>query len=244
MTPFWRRPIWVLGHVIALAAVVSFVRLGFWQLDRLEEKKDRNRIIAARSDGPPVDVLEVDLRQGEYQHVTATGRFDTDDEVLIRNRGFSGTIGQHVVTPFVLDDGRAVLVNRGWIGIEDDVPPPPDGELEIEGLLLATQTRGSVGPRDPADGELDVLNRIDVARIQQQTDLELLPLHLQLQAPVPPDGELPLALPPPARDEGPHLSYAAQWFLFSGVVLVGYPLLMRRRARDQRREQRSDADVA
>lgn len=243
MTPFWRRPIWLLGHVIALAAVVSFVRLGFWQLDRLEEKKERNRVIAARSDGPAVDVLDVDLDLGEYQHVRARGHFDTDGEVLIRNRAYRGTTGQHVVTPFVLTTGRAVLVNRGWIGIEDEPPPPPASEVVIEGVLLATQTRGSVGPRDPAEGELDVLNRIDVARLQQQLPYELLPLHLQLQSPVPPDGDLPLPVEPPARDEGPHLSYAFQWFLFSGVVLVGYPLLMRRRARDQHREQLSDADV-
>ena len=228
-SPFWRRPIWILGHVIALTAVLSFVRLGVWQLDRLDEKKDRNRIIAARADGPPVDIDEVAIDEAAYQRITATGRYDADGQLLVRNRSYNGTNGFHVLTPLELDGGVTLLVNRGWVGLEDAPPPPPRGAVRIEAFLLASQTRGSVGPRDPA-GELDVVNRIDVARIQQQRDDELFPLYAQLVEPAPPDGALPLVLDPPPRDEGPHLSYAIQWFLFAAVVVVGYPLLLRRTA--------------
>jgi surfeit locus 1 family protein len=227
--PLWRRPIWLLGHVIALAAVVAFVRLGVWQLDRLDEKQERNRIIAARADGPAVDVEDVDPDEGDYQHVVARGRFDAGDEVLVRNRTYQGTVGAEVVTPLVLDDGTAVLVDRGWIPLDTAAPSPPDGEVEVEGLLRATQRR-RIGPKDPAEGELDVVNRIDVERIQQQSDLDLFPLWLAQSSPEP-EGDYPILLPPPPRDEGPHRSYAIQWFLFASVVLVGYPLLLRRRMR-------------
>lgn len=232
MTPFWRRPIWVLGHLIALTAVVVFVLLGFWQIDRLHEKQARNRLEAARSDGPAVDLAAVDPAQAQYQHVRATGRFDEADQVLIRNRAFEGTNGSHVVTPLMLDDGTAVLVNRGWIGVADAPPKPPSGEVTIEGLLLQTQER-QIGPKDPPTGTLAVLNRVDVQRVQQQVDTKLYPLFLQQTAPETPDGDLPLLVDPPPRDEGPHRSYAIQWFLFATVVTVGYPLLMRRRWRDQ-----------
>lgn len=235
MTPFWRRPIWILGHLIALTAVVMFVRAGFWQIDRLHEKQARNHLQAARSDGPAVDLATVDPAQAQYQHVRATGRFGEADQVLIRNRAFEGTNGSHVVTPLVLDDGTAVLVNRGWIGVDDAPPPPPAGEVTIEGLLLQTQEH-HIGPKDPPTGTLDVLNRIDVERVQQQVDTTLYPLFLQQTAPETPDGDLPLLIDRPPRDEGAHRSYAMQWFLFATVVTVGYPLLMRRRGRDQSRK--------
>ena len=235
MTPLWRRPIWLLGHLVALVAVVSFVRLGVWQLDRLDEKQARNRLIAARTDGPAIDIEDVDLDVAEYQKVRARGRFAPAEQVLIRNRSYQGAVGYHVVTPLVLDDGRTVLVNRGWAPLDSSAQralTPELEELTVEGILRETETRGRVGPRDPASGELEVLNRVDVERVQEQSDRRLLPLWLQLVEPAPPQGELPLVLPPPPRDEGPHRSYAIQWFLFATVVGVGYPILLRRRVHE------------
>lgn len=235
MTPFWRRPIWILGHLIALTAVVVFVRAGFWQIDRLHEKQARNRLEATRSDGPAVDIETVQVADAQYQHVRMTGHFLESDQVLIRNRAFAGTNGSYVVTPFVFADGRAVLVNRGWIGVDDAPPKPPSGELSeirIEGLLLQTQVH-HIGPKDPPTGRLAVLNRLDVQRVQQQVDVQLYPLFLQQTVPATPKGELPILVERPPRDEGPHRAYAIQWFLFATVVLVGYPFLMRKRARDQ-----------
>jgi cytochrome oxidase assembly protein ShyY1 len=207
-TPFWRRPIWILGHVIALTAVVLFVRLGLWQLDRLDDKRDRNREIAARSDGPAVDIGEVEIDEGRYQHVTATGTFDAAAEVLLPFRSYEGSVGSHAVTPLVLDDGTVVLVNRGWV--PDVTTPAPGGEVTVEGILLTSGDRRT---------------SVDVDDI----DPGAFPLWLLQTAPAP-DGDYPVRLPAPARDEGPHQSYAVQWFLFAGVVLVGYPILLRRRS--------------
>lgn len=227
MTPLWRRPIWLLGHLVALAAVLTFARLGMWQLDRLDEKRDRNRVIAERADGPAVDIDAVDVERGEYQHTRAAGRFDATDEVLIRNRSYRGTLGANVVTPLVLHDSTAVLVNRGWIPLDIEPPAPPMGEVTVVGLLLASQERG-IGPKDSDTGRLAVLNRVDVERIDAQSALHLFPLYLSLASPEP-AGDYPIPLDPPVRDEGPHRSYAIQWFLFAGIVLIGYPILLRRR---------------
>ena len=234
MTPFWRRPIWILGHLVALTAVLVFVRCGIWQIDRLHQKQARNRLIAERSDGPAVDIDTVPVDRARYQRVRVSGTFDDADHVRIRNRAFEGTNGQHLVTPFVRDDGTVLLVLRGWIGLNDDAPPSPRGHLTIEGLLLQTQTR-RFGPKDPPTGRLAVLNRLDVERIAQQLPgRRVYPLYLQLTKPAPPKNTEPNIVDPPARDEGPHRSYAIQWFLFTGVVLVGYPILLRRRAREDR----------
>ena len=234
MTPFWRRPIWILGHLVARTAVLVFVRCGIWQIDRLHQKQARNRLIAERSDGPAVDISTVPLDAARYRRVRVHGRFDDADHVLIRNRAFEGTNGVHLVTPFIRDDGTVLLVLRGWMGTTDPPPPSPPGALTIEGLLLQSQVR-RFGPKDPATGTLAVLNRLDVERIAQQLPgRRVYPLYLQLTKPAPPKNTEPNIVDPPARDEGPHRSYAIQWFLFTGVVLVGYPLLLRRRAREER----------
>lgn len=216
-TPLWRQPIWLLGHLVALAAVLGFVRAGLWQLDRLEERQDRNREIAARADGPAIPIEDVSTDVGRYQHVTATGTFDAEHDLLLPQRSYEGTVGSHAVTPLVLADGRAVLVNRGWVPL-DATAPPPTGEVTLEGLLLASQ-RSRVGT--------------NVDRLSEEMGVPLLPLWLSQSGP-PPEGEYPIRLPAPARDEGPHLSYAIQWFLFTGVVLVGYPILLRRRMQADR----------
>ena len=218
-TPVWRRPIWLLGHVIAIAAVLSFARLGLWQLDRLEEKRDRNEVIAVRMDGPAMDVLDVSPASARYQHVTATGTFDAAGQVIVPYQSYQGTVGSHLVTPLVLDDGTAVLVNRGWVPNEvaADDPAPPTGEVTVEGVLLESQSRR---------------NAVNVGRIQEKYDVELFPLWLSQTEPAP-DGDYPVRLDPPPRDEGPHRSYAVQWFLFAGVVVVGYPILLRKRMRGE-----------
>jgi surfeit locus 1 family protein len=232
VTPLWRRPIWLLGHLIALTAVLLFVRAGFWQIDRLHQKQARNRLEAARSDGPALDIATVDTARAQYQRVRARGHFVEHDQVLIRNWSQDGAPGQHVVTPFVYADGVAVLVNRGWIPLATAPPAPPSGTVTIEGLLLQTQVR-TIGPKDADTGRLAVLNRLDVQRVQRQVDVRLFALYLQQTRPPIPAGSLPIRLDPPPRDEGPHRSYAIQWFFFALVVIVGYPLLMRRRAREQ-----------
>lgn len=245
MTPLWRRPIWLLGHLIAIGACVLFVRLGFWQLERLEDRKARNEIIAERADGEPVDVLDV-VRgdEADYRLVRAEGTFDVGAQVTVRNRTLQRSVGRHVVTPLVMSDGSLLYVNRGWVAVDGEVPDPPGGRVEVEGLLRATQERDGLGPRDPDEGVLTELNRIDLDRLQQQVDAEVLPLWLQQTAPEP-DGDLPILLEPPARDEGPHLSYALQWFLFTAVVGIGYPVLLRRRsAQAAHEDEQSDIDDA
>ena len=113
----------------------------------------------------------------------------------------------------------------------EPVPRPPSGIVVVEGILLRAQHRGSFGPKDPVEGTLSVLNRVDIERLDQQVPGNLYPLWVQLTAQTPPPVELPLPLPPPELGLGPHLSYAVQWFIFATIGLVGWPLLIRRARR-------------
>ncbi len=249
------RPKWLAGHLLALVTVVAFVNLGLWQLDRLDERQARNQAIAARSDATPRPVEELidpsiaigdpaaeDLR---YRSATATGRYRVTDEVLVANRSLDGAPGYHVLTPLVLDDGSVLIVQRGFLPFNtpdldatQEAAQPPDGVVTVTGLLFPTQRREGIGPRDPAEGRLRQIARVDLGRLQQQIDGDLLPLYLQLTEQSPAPGPAaPQLLDLPDQSEGPHLGYAVQWFAFTAVVLVGYPLLLVRTVRGQRRRR-------
>ena len=110
---------------------------------------------------------------------------------------------------------------------------PPDGRVLVEGLVRLSQERSGLAPADPVQGELTVLSRLDIPRIQQQSEDELAPVSVDLFTVDPANpGDLPVPLGPPATDdEGNHLAYAIQWFAFAVVGVVGYVILVRRRAR-------------
>ncbi|HEX6946081.1 MAG TPA: SURF1 family protein [Acidimicrobiia bacterium] len=228
---------------MALLAV-AFVLLGFWQLDRHSQVRDANDEGRRRLAGEPVSLEEaLDAADGDYEsirytRVAVTGVYAPDDEVLIRSR-VHPTLGAgfHVVTPLILEDGSAVLVNRGWVPLDMDTPPvaeaaPEPGELTVTGWVEPTQVRSAFGPADPAEGRLQRMNRIDVPRIARQLDYPVAPVYLVAEG----VGEgLPEPVPPPTFDDlGPHLSYAIQWFAFAVIGLVGYGFLMRNRLRQTR----------
>jgi cytochrome oxidase assembly protein ShyY1 len=250
---FALTPRWILGHVLVVLLVVVMVNLGFWQLGRLEEKRDRNDQITSRQEEPVVpvqDVMDPDTPQDEvdqlvYRRVSATGTYLTDQQVVVRNRSFEGAPGEWVLTPVLLEDGTAVGVSRGWQNIETPAErsAPPSGEVQVEGYVQATQERGSFGPTDPEDGTVETLARVDVQRLQQQVDEPLLPGWVQLVEQDPEQDEpLPVPVPLPELDEGPHLGYAGQWFLFCVVAVVGWIAIIRRAARDREVDARAEDD--
>ena len=249
LRPFWLRPKWVVGHVLVVALVAIFISLGFWQLDRLDDRKARNAEVLAQAQEPIAPIEEVvapgvqlgDVEDLRYRPVSLTGTYDPEGEVLVRPRSLDGASGWHVVTPLVLEDGRAVLVTRGFAPFTTDLDvvrraaTPPTSEVTVTGLAFPTQERDGIGPTDPETGTLEELARVDIARVQQQYEATLLPVYVQLETQEPPQPEaLPQLLPTPTTDEGPHLSYAGQWFLFAAVGLIGWPILLRRTAQDER----------
>jgi surfeit locus 1 family protein len=241
---FARQPKWIVSHLLVLVLILAMIAAGFWQLDRRQEKRDRNALITARQDEPvaPVeDIVSADQPTDvgddvRFRRATATGTYDEANQVLVRNRSFDEAPGSWVLTPLVMDDGTVLVVNRGWVPVtgEQTLSPeaaPPEGTVEVDGILEASQTRGSFGPTDPTDEVLDTLSRVDLDRYQQQVDGDLYPVWLQLESQAPPVGDSPTPVDPPELTEGPHLGYAFQWFTFTIIALIGYPLILRRRSR-------------
>ncbi len=234
MLRFLLTPRWIAGHVLLVAGVLLFVNLGFWQLRRLDEVRTTNALITQRLEAPRSSLEQLLSEVGgdadalAYRRVRTEGRYLADAQVLTAPRSRAGRPGHHVLTP--LDTGdEVVLVDRGWIPFEReaDLPAvdPVDGAVRVEGILL---------PAEPGEiGEAELVARIVPEQLEARLELELLPVSLLLQEQSPPQlGQLPMPGEPPLLDEGNHLSYAVQWFLFAVIAVVGYPLLVRRALRD------------
>jgi len=261
---FARTPKWIVRHVLVAVLVFAMVQAGLWQLRRLDEKREIAARVEARADEPPValtdEVLPVDAAVDgdevdalEHRRATVVGTYRHEDTVVVENRTYNGASGAWVLTPLLDEEGTAVLVLRGFIGFDADgrivAPEPPAGEVAVEGFVQESQRRGRLGPTDP-EGRLDVLARADVERFAQQVDYLVRPVYLQLISsdppePAPAEGAPQLVpLDPPSTGEGPHLSYAVQWFTFSTIGVVGYAVLLRRVAIDEAKAERADGAAA
>lgn len=251
MYRFALRPRWILSHLLALAIVGSCFMAGLWQLDRLDERREVNARQAARSELPLVPVTDL-LAPGDddeavdevsLRAVEATGVFQIADQVTVANRTFEGAPGYWVLTPLLTADGVGIVVNRGWVplavgeGERVVEAAPPRGEVRIVGTLSASQVRGSFGATDAAEGRLARLARADVGRIAAQVDYPILPAYVTLQGQAPEqDGALPVTVPVIELGEGPHQGYAFQWFIFGSIAALGYPLVLRKVARERAAE--------
>jgi cytochrome oxidase assembly protein ShyY1 len=251
---FARTPKWIVRHVAVALLIAGMIGLLLWQVGRMHEKQDFKALVEHRQAETPVDVQDLlppGVRVGddaatavEYRDVTAVGTYDDARTVVVENRTYTDdSPGGWVLTPLELSGGRTLLVNRGFVGLDThgkvSAPPAPTGTVHLEGLLLPSQRRGSFGAKDPTDGVLRVVKRVDLARIAEQVDGELLPLYLQVVETDPPEPPVADDVPavqllgPPDISEGPHFSYAVQWGIFSTIAAVGYALLLRKVAKEE-----------
>lgn len=231
---FWLRPKWVVGHLLCLSLIVLFVNLGFWQLRRLHERRAQNKVLKANYT-LPVTTIE-DARGTEFRRVRITGTYDASQVVLVRSRSLNSFPGDDVLTP-LRANGLTVIVNRGFAAIGGGdmrgAVQPTTATVTVEGVLRRTETKGTLGPTDPPTGRLDTVNRIDVARLQQQLPYPVVPgVYVQLQTSSPAESDAVKPIPLPPTTDGPHLSYAIQWFIFATIGAVGWPVLLWRKSRE------------
>lgn len=247
MYRFLLRPRWIVFTAVMAALVVVMVNLALWQLRRLDERQQFNRIVSERLELAPVaydptllpgsDPTAALLEDLEWRQISVTGSYDPTAQVLIRDRSLDGAAGFNVVTPLRLADGRFLAVQRGWVdATATAAPAPPAGTVELAGRLrLGQRKKHSWEKADPAEGVLDRLNRVDIARLDQQVDGDAVPMYLEVAASAPADPAVVL-IPVPERSDGPHLSYAVQWFLFSAAAVIGWVLVVRKAASDRRKK--------
>ncbi|MGW0334016.1 SURF1 family cytochrome oxidase biogenesis protein [Streptomyces sp. NPDC003011] len=239
---------WVILTLVALLLIPTMIRLGIWQMHRYDERTARNQLVADALSAEPVPVETLTTpghtitTTERYRTVTAIGRFDTDDEVVVRRRTNSDDeVGFHVLTPFVLADGKIVLVNRGWIPSNGpsqtafpEIPAPPRGETTVTGRLMPDETTAASGIknlRGLPDRQIMLINSEQQAR---RLGADVLGGYVVQTAPEPKGGTPELIGAPGNEDAALNYAYAIQWWLFAAGVPVGWVVLVRRELRDRR----------
>jgi surfeit locus 1 family protein len=210
----------------ALLVVVALVcaRLGVWQLHRLHERRAANAAALAARREPVVDLAASSLpRTLANRRVRGSGRYDRGHEIVLRGVTFEEAPGVQVVTPLVLASGAAVLVKRGFVPAPDAVTADlagldETGVVTISGLALPIDSSRRRGVPLTRDGQT-TWARLDLPALREALPYPLLPVYV-LQAPDPALPRSPRRLQVPALDDGPHLSYALQWFAFATTALI------------------------
>ncbi|MCB0082377.1 MAG: SURF1 family protein, partial [Caldilineaceae bacterium] len=225
--PFSRR--WLLPTLFVIAGVFVLVKLGLWQLDRLDQRRAFNAYVVSRWDQEPFDLSEnslpADLAELEYRRVQLEGDLDYENQVVLKNQNRNGAPGVNLVTPLLLDENRAILIARGWVPLSESTPDrwsqfeaPTD--TPIVGMLQESQILPGAKPPDAPQTEWF---RIDIDAIQRQLPYELLPVFVwQLPEPGRSYSALPYREVPFEITEGNHFSYAIQWFMFAAILGFGY----------------------
>ncbi|HET7275535.1 MAG TPA: SURF1 family protein [Longimicrobiaceae bacterium] len=234
----------VAAGVLVLVIAAVCVRLGFWQLDRLEQRRADNATLT-RTLSRPVQSLDsvaarklaADPESFLNRRVTISGSYIPGAEILLRGRARNGRPGVHLVAPFhIQSTDAAILVNRGWLPAPDAASADPrpyaaTGQLEISGIVKPIEAHDE----EPVPAELDVngtkvstFQRLDTRLLQSRSPHRLLPVVFQqLTDPEPTAPPYPVEIP--ELDEGPHLGYAFQWFSFAVIAVVGFLVMVLRR---------------
>ena len=244
---------WTIYISLAVVFAIACAFLSNWQFSRNEDRAGQLALVEANYDAEPVPLADVIPAGGEldpqdeWRPVVLTGTYLPEDELLARNRPHGGTAAYEVLVPFRLDDGRVLLVDRGWVPPGEDqpepdaVPAPPSGEATIVVRLRPSEPLPASGRSAPS-GQVPTINLgfvADTISPEAGGALERSAYGVMVsEDPAP--ATAPQALESPSDDPGPHLSYAIQWILFAamGFIFIGYVI------RTERRHRREDAAEA
>jgi surfeit locus 1 family protein len=250
---FSRR--WWWTTLLVIVALAVMVRLGLWQIDRYRQRQAFVAQVRAMQEATPLvldgsTAVPDNLTGMEYREVSAVGTYDFENQVAIRNQvwtqSWGDEMGYSLLTPLVLEDGSAVLVERGWIPSQYSTPDSwrkfdePD-PVTVEGIIRLPASEGEMGslhdpPLAPGQERLDFWIFVNIERLQDQLPYPLLPIYIECT----PDG--PQTSPPycaePVLDlsEGTNLGYAGQWFLYAVLLLLGYPIYLKKREAEAARD--------
>jgi surfeit locus 1 family protein len=228
---------WILATLLVFAGTAVCIRLGIWQLDRLEQRRAFNSQVESMWAMEMLDLnqnIPADIAKMEWRAVTVTGEYDFENQVTLRNQYNETEYGYHLITPLRFSGG-VVLVNRGFIPADGNSTPndwrkyDEVGQATVTGQIRLGQEKPAFGGvADAESSHLDVWNNLDVNRIVAQSPYPMLPVFIQPNE-IPNDSKPPIPFQPEIElAEGSHFGYALQWFSFAAVLFFGYPFYLRK----------------
>jgi surfeit locus 1 family protein len=232
-----RRYLWFV--LVAVAAIVTFVQLGLWQLDRLRERRTANAAMVGRRTQPeqPLSELARDTATARFRAVRVAGRYDYDNQFIWTARTRDGAPGVVFLTPIIVDGGPAVLVNRGWAysadgsTINDSLWREAERDTVIGYAEVYTSGTGPVF----VGSQPRRIRRLALDSLRPRLPYEIAPLLVVQQRGAGNQVEVqhPFRVALPPLDEGPHRGYALQWFAFALITIVGTVAAVQRGRRER-----------
>ena len=203
-------------------------------------------VVEARIDLPAVPLDELlatatDPADLEWRQVTLSGAF-RPQQIVWFNRSQDGLAGDNILAaldqdPSAEQTSPVIIVNRGFVMLGTDGDAAPTGDIDILGRIRVPMERQRGELTDGGDSSLLEVRRIDLEQLDAQIDGDVAPFYIDLIGSIPnvTDAD-PDPVPAPTLDDGPHFSYAVQWFIFASAVLAGWVLAVRRSIRSRRRD--------
>jgi len=223
----WKLRLFV---AFALISAAVFVRLGFWQLSRRQERRARNALVSARLDSTPVSVASLprDTALARFRRVRVIGVPDYEHELVWAARTHKGSPGINLLTPVRLPGSdTAILLNRGWVysgdGATVDLAKWRDRDSTFIGYVEELPSVAGASYTDRPT----VIARLSHDVVAKALPYPVAPVYVIVLSDSAIAADRIARLSAPPLDEGPHLSYAFQWFAFATVALVGVVIVLR-----------------
>jgi len=230
-----REPLSLLKSAVALLLVIGCLWAAQWQYHRGVDRHERNNQIELRSDLPAISISDAveDAASQEWRKVSASGEFDSDRQILLRNRYFEGKYGFEVLTAFQDSSGVEYWVDRGWVQagenatIAPQIPALPLGKVTIEGRLRLDRSlpQGKFFAL-PTGNMGGLISEANAQASNKEYGIDST-FYIDLLAGDHPELTPDVAASLPELSDGPHFAYALQWVIFAGLVLYGRFLIRR-----------------
>ncbi len=241
---FLRTPRWLGFAALTVVLAATMVLLGLWQLSRYHQRADYNNRIAAAAAGQPVP-LDVVSPVGRapagdtaWDKVTMTGRYDPAQQILARERTLNDAVGYEVLTPLVLADGSAVLVDRGWLppskaGTDalPNIPAVPDGQVTVVGRLHLPESRAAAIQNIAGTRQV---RRVSTAKLASALPYPLHGGYVVLDSQTPAADPAFVGIPSDHQNSWMNAGYVVQWWAFALITLLGFGYSARREAQGPR----------
>lgn len=234
---FTRR--WLGYLALAIIFAIACAGLSNWQVDRGNQSRAANQLVAVNFNSTPVPMQTVLPTLGSYRaddewkQVSVSGRYLPADELLVRNRPLDGHPGFEVLTPLLLDNGTVFIVDRGFVPTgnkhdrPDTIPEPSRDRVSV--IVRLQGSEPVIVDRSAPTGEIQSINLPTVARLVGK------PMYTSayglMVSENPAAATRPRPQPQPILNEGLHVSYAIQWVLFAVMAFLGLGYAIRQEYR-------------